>query len=206
MKTKKFIFGAVLMVLACMVFVVGVLAASNVSVNINGMVNFEAIGNVKATITMQHTAENAISIEKTANDTTTDVTSTGSITIEGTEQSVSGNFNIGDENNQINITAQEGENGSVSYSYLVYITNNYQSTDVADKKDLKITFTPPATSGDNTGDDIEVLYQSNYTWKTVETTKKQLVLAPGAMVEIIVTFTTSALVSNIRNREQLKEY
>lgn len=95
----------------------GFYAATNATVNVNGLASFFAVGNVKATITLTHTAENAISVEKNGED----FSQAGVLTIDGTETSVEGEFYCGDENNIINLTAPEGATGDVVYSYILTI-------------------------------------------------------------------------------------
>ena len=149
MRTKSFILGAILMLFAGLVFVVGVFAASNATVNINGIVNFEAIGNVKATVAFEHTANNNIKVMKNESEVTN---ANGVLTIVGNESNMTGSF----VSETIDLEAPAGAKGDVTYTYTLTITNTYASDAVADKKDLQITFTPPTTTAN-----ISSHFQSN---------------------------------------------
>lgn len=182
------------MVISCLAFVVGILAASQASVNIGGTVSYETKGNVKATVIMTHTAENAIYVTS-GNNLETQEGTTSTITFNGNETTgqASGSFNITGTSNgtNINLLSTGGAEDDIVYSYTLKIVNNYTTTETAEKKSLKVSFIEPQNEDTSF---VHVTYKNGYTLTPIDN-GNSVVLAPGAMIKIIVTFTCPSQVS-----------
>ena len=182
-KINTAIFFVALSVLA---LVVGVFAASQASVSVNGLVKYTALGNVKATISLSHTASNEVFAVTENGEGTAVGGEVATITFAGTEKRASGSFNLTGtaDGTVLALSAVEGAD-EVSYSYTLTVVNNYTAQDSGEKKNLKVTFTPP---GSNSA--VTTNFQTGYTW-----TNNSTILTTGASVEIVVTF----LVNDLNN-------
>ena len=182
-KINTAIFFVALSVLA---LVVGVFAASQASVSVNGLVKYTSLGNVKATISLSHTASNEVFAVTENGEGTAVGGEVATITFAGTEKRASGSFDLTGtaDGTVLALSAVEGAD-EVSYSYTLTVVNNYTAQDSGEKKNLKVTFTPP---GSNSA--VTTNFQTGYTW-----TNNSTILTTGASVEIVVTF----LVNDLNN-------
>ena len=181
------------LVLVIAILAVGVWAATNATVSINGTVNYTASGNIKATIILTENGETSTVTPTVSGgaDGSKPVATAGSLVFNGAEEAnLTGSFTLG-EDGTINLTSTEGQATDVEYYYTLTIKNDYTEADSASKKSLQVVFTLPPVS-----DNVEVTTDDvgDNTW-TDNTSTRTITLAPEETATITIKFTTNPNVS-----------
>ena len=184
MLRKKLSVTILVAVCSVLAFLIGLMAASTASVGVNGSVKYTALGNVKATISLSHTASNDVYAVTEDGEGSAVGGQVATITFAGTEKKASGSFNLTGTADGTVLVLNSVENATqVLYSYTLKVANNYTSQDTGAKKNLKVTFTPPVENNA-----VSTTLQSGYSWNNNST-----ILNVGASVEIVVTFLVNDL-------------
>ena len=168
-------------IVLALTFVMGMFAASAANVSIGGTVYFEALGKINATISLTHTAQNAVYVNAGQG-----TAGNGSITFNGSETQATGSFNLSgtQDGTGVSFTAQDGAD-TATYSYTLTITNNYTINDTIEKRGLKISFAEP-----NPDNKISVNYSSSTDWYASDD-RKYAIIGPNETVSIVVTLAIS---------------